>query len=439
MAILEDATVERLLASIHADRLIVLCGAGLSMPAPSSLMSAVRVAETCYDSYDPIKTLPAPMRSDPDALAGYFYDQNQFESVFLAKLVPWDDLVGRPNSGHAAIAELLATRAMCAAISTNFDCLIEQYGNENKLDLQGALDGQEAVAPRGCNPLLKLHGCMVRDRSRTIWSTQQLGNADIAQRLSASTAWLKLQLPGKDLLIVGFWTDWAYLNAILRNAVGSATVTSVTVVDVLSRSGLEAKAPELWAALTGLSGSFEHIQGSGGEALEELLAAFARAWLREFYAHGKPLFEKRGVDAPDHGLDRVSLPDLCSMRRDAEGVPYGRMVRTKGADPSTAQTALAHLCLLAAGAVRRGSWYEFLGKTMRVVHGAGKEIETVRNRYVENPALAGADVVICAGAMRAGVPGRIVPSGAGASTVRPAPGGSSEWLTFDEASARFAL
>ena len=44
-------TITRLLASMNAGRLLVVCGAGLSMAPPSSLPSARTVAERCFDKY----------------------------------------------------------------------------------------------------------------------------------------------------------------------------------------------------------------------------------------------------------------------------------------------------------------------------------------------------------------------------------------------------
>jgi transcriptional regulator GlxA family with amidase domain len=48
---LDSETKARLLASMHAGRLVVICGAGLSMAAPSSLPPAWSVAEASFDKY----------------------------------------------------------------------------------------------------------------------------------------------------------------------------------------------------------------------------------------------------------------------------------------------------------------------------------------------------------------------------------------------------
>jgi hypothetical protein len=78
----------------------------------------------CYDRYSHIKVLPAAMRDEIGKLAGHFYGTAEFESVFVGSLVPWNELVGQPNDGHAAVADFLVSRAAAAALSANFDTLI---------------------------------------------------------------------------------------------------------------------------------------------------------------------------------------------------------------------------------------------------------------------------------------------------------------------------
>lgn len=217
MPIFDQPTLIRLLGSIEAGRLVVLCGAGLSIPSPSNLMSAVGVARACYNKWLPTEALPAVLRDDVDNLAGHFHAQGTFKSVFISALVPWDDLVGEPNIGHAAVADLLICRAAHAALSANFDGMIEQWSNRKKVAMQGALTGAEAVQfTARTNPLLKFHGCLQRSRDDTLWTQAQLQEPEIQQRVQSCSAWMSVNLPAKDLLIVGFWTDWGYLNVSLH-------------------------------------------------------------------------------------------------------------------------------------------------------------------------------------------------------------------------------
>ena len=55
-------------------------------------------------------------------------------------------MMGMPNVGHAAVSDLLVSRAAHAAMSTNFDRMIESWAQNLKVDLRGALNGQEATA-----------------------------------------------------------------------------------------------------------------------------------------------------------------------------------------------------------------------------------------------------------------------------------------------------
>ena len=141
-------TLTRLLGSIEASNLVLLCGAGLSIPSPSDLLSAPAVARICYDRYRPIEELPPPLREDIAGLASHFYGNGEFQSLFLKRLVPWNELVGQPNSGHGAVGDLLASRAASAALSTNVDVMIEQWAKSYKIAMRGAVGAEEA-APSG--------------------------------------------------------------------------------------------------------------------------------------------------------------------------------------------------------------------------------------------------------------------------------------------------
>jgi hypothetical protein len=119
-------------------------------------------------------------------------------------LVPWDELVGEPSESHAAVANFLICGAAYAALSANFDGLIEQWSNRRKVSMRGALDGAEAVSFTRTNPLLKFHGCFLREPEETLWTQAQLHEEPIRGRVQSCSAWMGLNLPAKDLLIVGF-------------------------------------------------------------------------------------------------------------------------------------------------------------------------------------------------------------------------------------------
>lgn len=438
-----DAPVlQRLLDSIEANNLVVLCGAGLSIPDPSFLKSAQAVANAVYDSYAATQPLPIALRDDIDQLAGHFFANGQFESLFINSLVSWDDLTGQHNEGHAAVGDFLLSGAARAALSANFDTLIEQWASLRKVQLRGALNGVEAAAYSDhSSALLKFHGCMNLDRARTLWTLGQISTPDISERLESCKRWMELTLPRRDWLVVGFWTDWGYFNDVLADLLAIGSSASVTVIDPQPVSALQTKAPRLWAILSGAS-NFSHIQASGNDALPEIREAFSRVWTRKLFALGAPLYAaQKGAPAPASALDAgsLNLSDLYDLRRDAEGAPSTRAARTRTPNPSAAATGLAHLLLSDAADARKGSWYVKGGATIRVVNGAGQGITVVADRFKEPSAAPVADIVVCPGALDFGVPGSIIPRGLTASIVRPKPGSSSRWMTLETARTELSL
>jgi hypothetical protein len=442
--LLSEATRQRLLGAIEAESLVILCGAGLSMGVPSNLPSAVAISRRCYDKRVAVEPALNPaLRDDIDGLAGHFYStKKNFQGTFIP-LVPWNELVGSPNAGHAAIADFLISKAARAALSANFDALIETWAGDHKTFLLGALTGQEATDATNIAPLLKFHGCLHRERLETLWTHAQLAEPAIAQRVQTCAQWMNLLLPGKHLVVVGFWTDWGYLNDVLEQAFTVDTASSVTVIDPDSSANLQAKAPGLWAKLNALSHLFEHVTESGAAALDELRTEYGRVWARRLFALGAPLAVAAGVAAAD--LPTFAYPEdlagdaLYNLRRDAEGTPYHRAGTAKLPSPSAAVVSYLHICLLRVGATRRGAWLLLGGQSIRIVNGAGQDLRTVQSGYKEPSTLEQSEIVICAGAVNLGVPARIIPAGRGASIVRPSPGGSARWITSDDAKTEFAL
>ena len=439
---MSQPVLQRLLDSIEANNLVLLCGAGLSVPEPSKLMSAVAVARKIYDEYTPTQALPQDLREDIDGLAGHFLDANQFAPLFINRLVPWDDLTGEPNEGHAAVADLLLSRAARAALSANFDVLIEQWSSQRKVQLRGALDGIQATSyADATSPLLKFHGCMNLDRDHTLWTQGQLIHPATVDRIASCRAWMANNLPGRDLLVVGFWTDWGYFNEVLAEALGASAINSITVVDPGTAESLQAKAPELWQILSA-SPEFAHIEASGNEILPEIRKAHSKVWVRKLYALGAPLYQiEKGIAPPQGGIDApdLNVDEFYELRRDSEGVPANRAARKRSPDGSSAQTGLAHLLIAAAADGRQGSWYVKDGTTIRVVHGAGEGLTTVEHRFAEPPTAPKADIIVCAGSIEQGVPGSIMGRGSPAGIVRVKAGAGSRWITLETARTELGL
>uniref|UniRef100_B0SV35 SIR2-like domain-containing protein n=1 Tax=Caulobacter sp. (strain K31) TaxID=366602 RepID=B0SV35_CAUSK len=433
-------TIARLLASMNAGRLLVVCGAGLSMAPPSSLPSARAVAERCFDRYrlesDPNCDLV--LRDNLEALAEHFAGLSTLQSVFIEHLVPWPAFVRPYNTGHAAIADFLITRAAVAGISSNYDTLIERRAWDYGADFRGSLDGDEAIgdAVRQA-PLLKFHGCSHRDRPSTVWAPSQLDDPTISARIARSKVWMAANLRHKDLLVIGFWSDWEYLNAVIGDALIDVQPLSVTVVDLSPTDALEQKAPQLWQIAHAQNVTFEHVQESGAVALDELRRAFSSNYLRQVLDAGREAFEQATGVACDPAWLEIGDFDseaLYGLRRDAEGVPAAEPAKLLRPGSPEA-LGFFHLLLRQAGAVQRAGGYELNGRSIRVINGGQSVLGTMRGKFVEPPAAMQSDIIVAVGAIDLGVPGNVVRSGRVGDVIRPDAAG--EW--FDLPGARAAL
>ena len=432
----------RLLASMDVGRLVVLCGAGLSMAPPSSLPSARQVAEMCFDAYqarvDP--QIDPSLRQDLEALAEHFASLNTLKAQFIENLVPWNKFERPPNPGHAAIADFLITKAAVAGLSSNYDTLIERRAWEYGADFRGSLNGDEATAwSHSQAPLIKFHGCSNRDRDSTVWAPTQLADPIISDRIEKSRVWMEANLRQKDLLVVGFWTDWDYLNQIIGGALQGIDPLSITVIDLSGDADLEQKAPDLWALAHRSHVTFSHIQESGAEALDDLRKGFSENYIRQVLAAGRAALEELTGVACDPALLNVAEMDnesLYDWRRDAEGVPNGRPATAKRPSDGDALGCF-HLLLRRAGAAQLSQGYMLHGSSIRVINGALCVLSSIAARFIEAPAASSADFFVAVGATDLGLPANVVRSGTPGSVMRPAAGG--KWLTFEQAKTELGI
>lgn len=427
---------------MNAGRLLVVCGAGLSMAPPSSLPSAWRVAEQCFDKYrleaDP--NCDVALRNNLEALAEHFAGLNTLQSVFIEHLVPWSAFVRPSNTGHAAIADFLITRAAVAGISSNYDTLIERRAWDYGADFRGSLDGDEATADSVRQaPLLKFHGCSHRDRPSTVWAPSQLSDQTISTRIARSKVWMAANLRQKDLLVVGFWSDWEYLNAVMGEALIDVQPLSVTVIDLSSTNALEQKAPQLWEIAHAQNVTFAHVQESGAVALDELRRAFSSNYLRQVLAAGRAAFEHATgaqCDPAWLNVENFDSETLYGLRRDAEGVSAAEPAKLlRPANPEA--LGFFHLLLRQAGAVQRADGYELNGRSIRVLNGAQSVLGTLRGKFVEPPAAAQFDIVVAVGATDLGVPDNVVRNGRSGDVIRPDPSG--EWYDLSRARTELGI
>lgn len=426
-------TIELVMQSIAADSLVVVTGAGLSMAPPSSLPSAYRVAEACAAAYaaETGGAVPADAQTDLEKMTQWFRGQGAFESLFLGKLVPWTRFNGRPNVGHETLADFLACGAIAASATTNYDCLVENSAAAiGEPDFQPISDVEGSTTRRAHRDYLKAHGCCSNwhARNRTIWCKDQLTDAALQERTGRFSTWLQENLAGKDLLIVGFWSDWAYLNEVFAGSLLPIKPNRVFVIDLATEDQLKAKAPQMWdwSHRTGIS--FHHEQVSGADFLDGLRQRFARVFLRKALADCRATYQDLFGTAPvGTGLDLPGKDSrlLYALRRDLTGVPSHRCVRLKDPHSSMQVCTALHVCLMDLGATYEGHIYRFNGSTIRLIASGGELLSRVKARYADEPPLT-VDRTVCVGAIGDPSSPHIVRGGTPPSIIRGGPAPSWE-------------
>ena len=108
------------LDALLADRLAFLCGAGLSMAAPSCVPSAAELAENAKKKYDATyggdrSALPLAM----DEQTQFFFERGELATVYLRTYVDRNAFAAQPNAGHFAVADLMLISGISTAVSTN--------------------------------------------------------------------------------------------------------------------------------------------------------------------------------------------------------------------------------------------------------------------------------------------------------------------------------
>ena len=438
-----DASLQgQLLGAINSNGLAILCGAGLSMADPSRVPSAAAVAAECAKKHEGLtgEVLAPECHSDLSKLAKLFWERNQLDKVLIHVLLDRTRFDGPPNAGHEAIADFLSCGAFEVGISTNFDTLIEKAAKqqgENPFD--AAIKVSEMAKYTAHKPLAKIHGCFLRDLDETVWCKEQIEQNPGKQLIESWRQWIAVNLRGRDLVFVGFWSDWAYLNAALAECLTGLDPANILVVDPLDADGLRVKAPELWAWAS-TKRNFRNIQQSGADFLDELRKVFSVKFMEQLLRLSKDVFElsAKKTSNPDKSFSSVTdTNDIYTIRRDSCGAGNGLPPRQKKPDDQWAEVGAMHLLLRDSGAVLRGPFYELGGKKIRVINAIGKVLSKVKDAFANRlPPPACADMVICVGGIEDGLAALSVVRGSpAASIVRPAPSG--EWL--NEEGARTAL
>lgn len=429
------------MAAIAQDRLVALCGAGLSMAAPSSVPSACSLAAQCSARYqlETGQQVPADIAEDLERLSASFFLQPGLFRLFLTKLVDWSPFLGTHNSGHECIGDFLLSGGLDFAATTNVDELIERGARAlGENDFQATIREDQVNDSLKHKQLLKLHGS-ASERLHTLWCREQLigdrRDAMLAARLGTLANWLKARLIGRSVLIVGFFTDWEYLNAILFDTIKDVYPPLVVVVDLADEATLAQKAPDLWTWSQTPQIIFRHVQQSGAVFLEELRHIFSVRFMERLLDQAVVAYTQTTGEPtpPAVNFDVLDNKELYDLRRDACGTGPSLPVTSKMPCAAMTSTGLAHLLLLRGGAVLKGTRYELQdGRIVRVVNGAGETLPAVEARCGKDSALPQDDFTICASAFDVGgVPSDIVRGQQAPTVVRASSTGC--WLTLEDA------
>ena len=430
---------ERLLNSIENDRLVLFCGAGLSMSAPSHVPSAAELAKICRETYakDYGAAIPEADAQDLERMAEYFSAKALLVPTFINKLLPRGPFLRAPNAGHYAIADFLATGIIDFAVSTNVDALTEAAAEDlGEGQAFVALDAAEANVPRLHRQHIKLHGCLRRKDDETVWCKSQLLKEPLQSRLADLDTWLRAHLVGRDVLFLGFWSDWSYLNEIFEKSVHAIDGGLVVIVNPSEEATLATKAPTLWAwSGNGRSERFL-VHQSAAEFLDELRRLKWTNFVNRVLEQGAATYKTlTGVSAPNLTVPLdLNADEVYRLKEDTCGAPANTVSRVKRPTKSLNMAGAVHAGLKINGAAHEGSSYRLDGKRIRILNAQGQLLTSFRSQFQDEPTpFAPADLLICVGAKDdGGVAIDIARGNKNRSTVvRPAVVG--EWVTEDQA------
>jgi len=424
-----DDALGAALGGILNKRLVLIAGAGLSMAPPSCLPSAAAIAAGAKAEFDVrYGGIRAPLPTGIEEQAEQFFQEKEL-GVYLREFVDQDVFASRPNSGHDAVADLLLSHGLQAAVTTNVDILIETAGQGLLGQIFTGIQGSEvAAAPFDTAPLLKIHGCWLKDRDNTVWAPGQLTTPPVADRIETSTTWLKNELLNRDLLIVGYSTDWDYLNQVIAQTLGAVSPASVLVVDPSSTENFAIKAPDLASLAARAQKGAGHVVASGAEFLDALRMKYSKAFIQSAIARGVADFTEiaghppaaASKEAPD--LDNYNL---WKIRRDLLGCKPNKPAR-QAMPHDEAAIGLTLLQLREAGGNADGPYWRVDGRTVRIIRAAGAFLHSLEIEYWEDmPPISAPDVVVAVGAENLHLPADLArrPDG---SIAR---GGGPGWMT----------
>jgi NAD-dependent SIR2 family protein deacetylase len=433
----KEEVLEDILSAIAAHRLVVFAGAGLSIPKPSNLPTARQLAIDCAEKHyrNTGTLLDESVRTNLEALAVYFLEREKLESYFVPILIDWKAFSGEPNPAHYAVADFLLAGITELTVTTNVDALIEIAAEGlGADDFESSLSGSEASEYHVHRPLLKLHGCVRRDRRKTLWCPEQLATPAWSETIENSAQWLGGSLMERDLVFVGYWTDWDYLTEVLERAISYGRPRSVTVVDISEADELKRKAAALWQWAHRDGIVFRHLQMSGSDFLDELRSRFSRLLLHRICDTGRRAFEiETSGETPSFPtLLHLGSSDLYNLRRDWTGSRRDRPTTRSESLASDEQLGKVVYRILAAGGSFDRDTLVLGDRRIRLIQTPGRMLYSVKAEFEGDVAPSNAtEVTVCVGANDDGGVATNVVRGNRSSVVRP--GNLGQWYCTTDA------
>lgn len=411
------------------------------MAEPSNVPSAWTIAQAAKQKYDDIYGATAPPLSDDiEEQAEHFCALEQLETMYLGSLIDHNTFSAPPNPGHYAVADMLLTKSITLALSTNVDALIENAGDRLFGSVVTATCRASAAALYPAKaPLVKIHGCWKADFTQTVWAPSQLQTDPNKTRIEQCAGWATVQLLNRDLIIIGYFTDWDYLNELFEECLGAVRPSNVIVVDPSPADQLQTKAPKLFELGERASAGFFHVAASGADFMAELRKSWSMTYFRRVLSAGNKILADEGspkANAQHCEPPDATVKDLWLIRRDLEGAgPNDPCTRSVPHDDPV--LGYAHVLLRAAGAQLEGSYWCLDGQRFRIIRSSGKVLNDIEKRFASSVSpIASADVTIAAGATDLHLNANIARSIDTSSVVRARP---SRFMTLDSAIGEFGL
>jgi len=383
---------------IPNNEFVLFCGAGISVSAPSNAplwgpmrdaiikMSIDRIIDNSarWDQ-------PFPMRMEafakkktlkeiaPEVLFHILHSslaQDDFNNILDAIGL------GTPNKNHRAIAELSANKKICAIITTNFDCYIEQSLDDKKIKYELISDEQDAELWNKSTKsgdklaLFKIHGSL-HQKDSIIATLKQAGRSLSQQKASV----LRELFSNRNVLIIGYsghdYDIFPELFELIKEGVPSQ-------VTISSRGSVRWPLIELLDKEK--SDNIFSLEGITAEVLFEQI--FDKHNIQRIHHEIRKCQNSSWEKHVNTTINRIPIPDLLMFFgnialiignvEDARS-PFFIIARDLAKDALDEQKSLSNIRKAAEAHAALARCYVYFGVSIF----ADKEIENARQRYVE--------------------------------------------------------